>query len=39
MVVPVKKLGHPDRVVDCQWHPTLPWVFTACTDGIVRLWA
>jgi ribosome biogenesis protein ERB1 len=39
MVVPVKKLGHPDRVVDCQWHPTLPWIFTACTDGIVRLWA
>jgi len=39
MVVPVKKLSHPDRVVDCQWHPTLPWIFTACTDGIVRLWA
>ena len=39
MVVPVKKLSHPDRVVDCQWHPTLPWIFTACTDGVVRLWA
>jgi ribosome biogenesis protein ERB1 len=39
MVVPVKKLSHPDRVVDCQWHPTLPWLFTACTDGVLRLWA
>lgn len=39
MVVPVKKLNHPDAVKDCQWHPTLPWLFTACDDGIVRLWA
>ena len=30
---------HPSMVKDCQWHPTLPWLFTACDDGIVRLWA
>lgn len=39
MVIPVKKLNHPDSVKDCQWHPNLPWIFTACDDGIVRLWA
>jgi ribosome biogenesis protein ERB1 len=39
MVVPVKKLSHPGHVRDCQWHPQLPWLFTACSDGIVRLWA
>jgi ribosome biogenesis protein ERB1 len=39
MVVPVKKLAHPAAVKDCQWHPTLPWLFTACDDAVVRLWA
>jgi ribosome biogenesis protein ERB1 len=39
MVVPVKRLNHPQAVRDCQWHPTLPWLFTACDDGVVRLWA
>jgi ribosome biogenesis protein ERB1 len=39
MVVPVKKLTHPSSVKDCQWHPRLPWLFTACDDGVVRLWA
>ena len=39
MVVPVKKLNHPAAVKDCQWHPSLPWLFTACDDGVVRLWA
>lgn len=39
LVIPVKKLNHPSPVRDCQWHPSLPWIFTACDDGIVRLWA
>lgn len=39
LVVPVKKLNHPAAVKDCQWHPALPWLFTACDDGTVRLWA
>jgi ribosome biogenesis protein ERB1 len=39
LVVPVKKLNHPSNVSDCQWHPSLPWLFTACADGTVRLWA
>jgi ribosome biogenesis protein ERB1 len=39
LVVPVKKLNHPAPVKDCHWHPSLPWLFTACQDGVVRLWA
>ena len=39
LVVPVKKLNHPAQVKDCKWHPQLPWLFTACSDGVVRLWA
>ena len=39
LVIPTKKLNHPSQVSDCQWHPSLPWLFTACADGIVRLWA
>ena len=25
-------------ITSLQWHPTLPLIFTATTDGIVRLW-
>jgi ribosome biogenesis protein ERB1 len=39
LVIPVKKLNHPAPVKDCFWHPNLPWLFTACQDGTVRLWA
>jgi angio-associated migratory cell protein len=29
---------HDGGVVKLQWHDTLPLVYTACTDGVVRLW-
>merc|ERR1712137_148071 len=25
-------------VTRLRWHPTLPFVFTACSDGTVRVW-
>jgi ribosome biogenesis protein ERB1 len=44
VIVPVKRLR--DHVVnqglgvlDCTWHPTQPWLFTAGADGRVFLWA
>ena len=43
LIVPVKKLaGHERRgnygVMDCVWHPSQPWVFTAGADGKALLW-
>ncbi len=43
LIVPVKILrGHEvvdySGVLDCAWHPTQPWVFTAGADGSVMLW-
>ncbi|CAD7922809.1 unnamed protein product [Amoebophrya sp. A120] len=39
LIVPVKKLqGHTKGVMDCVWHPTHPWVFTAGADGQAFLW-
>ncbi|MEW5307991.1 MAG: hypothetical protein WDW36_010356 [Sanguina aurantia] len=29
---------HPDVITGMTWHPTLPHVFTACLDGMVRRW-
>lgn len=44
MIVPVKRLrGHKVHeglgVLDCTWHPSQPWLFTAGADAKVYLWA
>mmetsp|Transcript_64904 Transcript_64904/g.155005 ORF Transcript_64904/g.155005 Transcript_64904/m.155005 type:complete len:758 (+) Transcript_64904:61-2334(+) len=44
MIVPVKRLvGHAVHqgfgVLDCTWHPTQPWLFSAGADHRVLLWA
>jgi len=43
-IVPVKRLrDHAVNqglgVLDCAWHPSQPWLFTAGADGRVFLWA
>lgn len=45
LIVPVKilKAHEPDKksglgAMDCQWHPTQPWVFTAGSEGAVKMW-
>lgn len=39
LIVPVKKLhGHKKGVMDCEWHPTHPWIFTCGADGQAFLW-
>ena len=43
LIVPVKVLrGHAVRrglgVLDCDWHPHLPWVVSAGADGELLLW-
>ena len=43
LIVPVKSLkAHAPTdglgVLDCAWHPSQPWLFSAGADGIVRLW-
>eukprot|EP00929_Paragymnodinium_shiwhaense_P050506 TRINITY_DN2541_c0_g1_i1.p1 TRINITY_DN2541_c0_g1~~TRINITY_DN2541_c0_g1_i1.p1 ORF type:complete len:740 (-),score=206.06 TRINITY_DN2541_c0_g1_i1:189-2408(-) len=43
-IVPVKRLrdhivNQGLGVLDCQWHPHQPWLFTAGADGKVYLWA
>jgi len=43
-IVPVKRLrDHAVNqglgVLDCTWHPSQPWLFTAGADGRVFLWA
>lgn len=42
LIVPVKILqGHKETdglgVLDCQFHPTQPWLLTSGADGTVRL--
>mmetsp|Transcript_29615 Transcript_29615/g.68880 ORF Transcript_29615/g.68880 Transcript_29615/m.68880 type:complete len:764 (+) Transcript_29615:52-2343(+) len=44
MIVPVKRLrdhliNQGLGVLDCMWHPTQPWLFTAGADGCCYLWA
>ena len=29
---------HDGGVVKLAWHDTAPLVYTACTDGIIRVW-
>lgn len=29
---------HDGGIVRLEWHDWLPLVYTACTDGVVRLW-
>ncbi|XP_073233221.1 ribosome biogenesis protein bop1-B-like [Porites lutea] len=43
LIVPVKVLkGHKVQgelgVLDCQFHPTQPWIFTAGADHLIRLY-
>jgi ribosome biogenesis protein ERB1 len=43
LIVPLKVLrGHAVRsglgVLDVRWHPTLPWLVSAGSDGEARLW-
>lgn len=43
LIVPVKVLkGHRVEgelgVVDCQFHPSQPWIFTAGADHLIRLY-
>ncbi|KAK6186129.1 hypothetical protein SNE40_008226 [Patella caerulea] len=43
LIVPVKVLrGHKAAkglgVLDCQFHPSQPWIFTAGADGTIRLY-
>ena len=45
LIVPVKKLKEHKvvgkagfGVLDCLWHPTKPWVFTAGADGKIALY-
>jgi ribosome biogenesis protein ERB1 len=43
LIVPVKILrGHSmfdhQGVLDCVFHPTQPWLFTAGADKTIRLW-
>ena len=44
LIVPVKHLGGHTKyddfgVMDVQWHPTQPWLFSAGADGYIKLWA
>jgi ribosome biogenesis protein ERB1 len=44
LIVPVKRLREHGinqgfGVLDCAWHPTQPWLFTAGADHQVFLWA
>lgn len=45
LIVPVKVLkgGHKVKdnigVLDCQFHPTQPWVFSSGADGQVHMWS
>lgn len=43
LIVPVKVLkGHTVKsgygVMDCQWHPKQPWIYSAGADGSIKLW-
>lgn len=29
---------HPDALIKVRWHPVHPVLFSACADGVVRLW-
>lgn len=42
LIVPVAKLEGHDVVgslgaLDCQWHPTQPWLFSSGADGLIKL--
>ena len=43
LIVPVKVLrGHTTEksvgILDCVFHPTQPWIFSAGADGTIRLY-
>ena len=45
MIVPVKILkAHETNqksglgAMDCQWHPTQPWIFTCGSEGKIKKW-
>ena len=45
LVVPVKVIKAHEKqesglgTMQCVWHPSQPWIFTAGADGKIKMWA